>query len=132
MVDEHVVELMNKYMETKAQILQLETDKKKLIEQAMPKEVRDRVGEIEEEFAGKSEKAEKDLTKFEESIKAEIVSLQHAVAVKGLKATYHPGRVSWDAKGLEEVVKSNPEIEKAIGKFKKQGKGYAAFRFDKE
>ncbi len=130
MTNEEVVILMNKYMDMKSQISLLEADKKKLIDEAMPKEVRERIVEIEEEFAGKNEKAQKDLEKLEESIKAGIVSLQKTLVVKGLKAFYHPGRVSWDAKGLEGVIKKNSDIAKVIAPFKKQGKDYASFRFE--
>jgi arginyl-tRNA synthetase len=130
MNNEEIVVLMNKFVDMKSQISLLEADKKKLIAEAMPKDVRDKVEEIEDEFAGKSEQAQKDLEKLEEEIKAGIVSLQKTLAVKGMKAFYYEGKVSWDAKGLEGVVKNNPEIAGVISKFKKQGKPYAAFRFE--
>jgi arginyl-tRNA synthetase len=130
MNNEEVVALMNKYVDMKSQISLLEADKKKLIDEAMPKEVRQRVEEIDEEFAGKTEKAEKDLEKLEEEIKAGVVSLQKAITVKGMKAFYYDGKISWDAKGLEGVIKNNPEIGEVISKFKKQGKPYASFRFE--
>ena len=132
MDNKEIVVLMNKYMETKSQAAKLVADKKKLIDEVMPKEVREKIAEIEDEFAGKNEKAQKDLEKLEEEIKTGIVSLRETLVVKGLKATYHPGRVTWDSKSLEGIVKSNLEIGKVIGKFRKQGKDYAAFSFDKE
>ena len=130
MNNEEVVVLMNKYVDMKSQISLLEADKKKLIDQAMPKEVRQKVDEIEEEFAGKTEKAQKDLEKLEEEIKEGVVSLKKTLTVKGMKAFYYEGRVSWDAKGLEGVIKNDPDIAKVISKFKKQGKDYASFRFE--
>ena len=130
MNNEVVVVLMNKYVGMKSQISLLEADKKKLIEQAMPQEIRQRVEEIEEEFAGKTEKAQKDLEKLEEEIKAGVVSVQKTLVVKGMKAFYHEGRVTWDAKGLEGVIKKNPDVAKVIEPFKKQGKDYASFRFE--
>lgn len=130
MNNEEIVVLMNKFVDMKSHISLLEADKKKLIDEAMPKEVRDKVEEIEEEFSGKTEKAQKDLESLEEEIKAGIVSLQKTLAVKGMKAFYYDGKVSWDAKGLESVIKSNPEVAGVIAKFKKQGKPYAAFRFE--
>lgn len=132
MANEEVVVLMNKYMEMKSQTDQLEADKKKLMDEATPKEVREKIAEIEEEFAGKREKAEKGLAELEEEIKNGIVSARETLIVKGLKATFHPGRVTWDAKGLEGVIKSNPEVAKVIAQYKKQGKDYAAFSFGKE
>jgi phage host-nuclease inhibitor protein Gam len=132
MTNEEVVVLMNKYMDLKSQASSLEADKKKLIDETMPKEVREKVSEIEEEFAGKNEKAQKALADLEEEIKNGVVSLRKTLAVKGLKADFHPGRVTWDAKALEGVVESNPDVAKVIAPFKKQGKDYASFRFDKE
>jgi arginyl-tRNA synthetase len=130
MNNEEVVALMNKYVDMKSSISVLEADKQKLIKDAMPKEVRDKVVEIEEEFAGKTEKAQKELEKLEEEIKAGVVSVEKTLSVKGMKAFYYDGRVSWDAKGLEGVLKNDPEIAKVISKFKKQGKPYASFRFE--
>ncbi len=130
MNNEEVVVLMNKYVDMKSQISLFEADKKKLLDETMPEEVRQKVEEIEEEFAGKTEKAEKELEKLEEEIKAGVVSLQKTLTVKGMKAFYYDGKISWDAKGLEGVIKNNPEIGQAISKFKKQGKPYASFRFE--
>jgi len=132
MANEEVVVLMNKYMEMKLQAGQLEADKRKLMNEAMPKEVSEKIAEIEEEFAGKDEKAQKDLAELEEEIKNGIVAARETLVVKGLKAEFHLGRVSWDAKGLEGVLRNNPDIAKVIAPLKKQGKDYASFRFDKE
>lgn len=67
---------------------------------------------------------------MEEAIKIGVVGLKQTLQVKGLKASYHPGRVSWDSKGLEGVVKNHPEVAPILLPLKKQGKDYAAFRFD--
>lgn len=132
MSNEQTVELMNKYIQMKAEVSALESSKKKLIDEAMPKEVRDRIVEIETEFAGKSEAAEKALADLEETIKNGVIASRETLAVKGLKASFHPGRVTWDSKGLDSAVNSNPAIAEAILPFKKQGKDYASFTFDKE
>lgn len=132
MSNEHVVTLMNKYMELKMQLASIEADKKKLIDEAMPKEVRQRIAEIEDEFAGKNEKAQKDLAELEEAIKIGVVGLKQTLVVKGLKASYHPGRVTWDAKGLEGVVKNHPDLAPILLPLKKQGNDYASFRFDEK
>lgn len=132
MDNREVVSLMNKYIETKNQMAQLDADKKKLIDEAIPKEVREKIAEIETEFAGKNEAAQKELAQLEETIKGGVVSLRESLAVKGMKATFHPGRTTWDAKGLEGLGKTNPDVALIIAPFKKQGKDYAAFRFEGE
>jgi DNA repair exonuclease SbcCD ATPase subunit len=130
MADEKVTGLMKKYMEVKKELATLEAEKQRLIDEAMPKEVQKKVAEIEEEFAGKSEKAAESLTKYEEEIKEGVVSLQKNVAVEGLKATYHKGRVTWDGKGLEELAETNPDVGILILPHKKQGKDYASFKVE--
>lgn len=132
MANEQTVELMNKYVQIKRELSELDALKKRLIEEAMPKDVRDKVTEIEAEFAGKGEAAEKALAELEETIKSGVVSGRETLAVKGLKASYHPGRITWDSKGLDSAVNSNPAVAEAILPFKKQGKDYASFTFDKE
>ena len=132
MANDDLKQKMTKFVQTKAELDKLEADKQKLIEQAMPKDVRDKVAEIEAEFAGKSEKAAKDLADLEESIKAGVVSAGESMNVPGLKATYTKGRVTWDAKGLESVMEKNPDVGIIISPFKKQGKDYASLKLDKD
>lgn len=131
MTNEEILNLMNQYLEMKAQATQLESEKQRLIEETMPPDVRQRVAEIEAEFAGKKEAAEGSLVALEEKIKAAVVAAQANVAVEGMKASYHSGRVTWDAKGLEEAMSSDPQVAEAIAQYKKQGKDYASFTFPK-
>lgn len=131
MGNEEIVELMNKYVGMKAEAERLEAYKQKLIEEAMPAEVRQRLAEIEAEFAGKSEAAEQSLAELEETIKAAVVAARTSLAVEGMKAAFHAGRVTWDSKGLDAAMQSNPQIADAIGQYKKQGKDYASFTFGK-
>ena len=132
MKSEDVVVLMNKHVEMKRQLDQLESEKQRLIKEAMPADVRQKVKDIEAEFEGKAEAAQAALEKSEEEIKAGVVSLGKSLVVKGLKANYFHGRVSWDAKGLETVMKKNPEIASVIAQYKRTGKDYASFKFESE
>lgn len=132
MANEQTVELMNQYVQMKRELAEIESSRKRLVEDAMPKEVRDKVAEIEAEFAGKSEAAEKALAELEETIKAGVVAGRETLTVQGLKASYHAGRVTWDSKGLDSAVSGNPAVADAILQYKKQGKDYASFSLDKE
>lgn len=131
MTNEEILSLMNQYVEMKAQAAQHESEKQRLIEDTLPPDVRQRVAEIEAEFAGKSQAAEEALAQLEEKIKAAVVAAQANVAVEGMKVSYHSGRVTWDSKGLDEAMASDPQIAEAIGQYKKQGKDYASFTFPK-
>jgi hypothetical protein len=131
MANEETVALMNKYVEMKAEVTRLGSEKQRLLDEAMPKEVRERVAEIEAEFDGKSEAAETALAELEETIKAGVVAARSSLAVEGMKAAFHAGRVTWDAKGLDAAMQSSPQVADAIAQYKKQGKDYASFTFDK-
>jgi hypothetical protein len=130
MADDKVVEKMNQYLAARKEVESLEAEKKKLVDQAMPADVKKKVADIEAEFAGKVEAANEKLAKQEEEIKEGVVALQKNVSVAGLKVTYHKGRVTWDAKGLEELAESKPDIGLLILPLKKQGKDYASFKLD--
>ena len=132
MNSEDVVALMNKHVEMKEQVSLLQSEKQRLVQEAMPADVRKKIKEIEAEFEGKFEKAEKELAQGEEEIKTGVVALGKTLSVKGLKADFHPGRVSWDVKGLDKVMDTNPEVAKLIAPYKKKGKDYASFRFASE
>jgi len=131
MENQDITGLMSQYLEMKAQAAQLDAEKQKLIEDAMPQDVRQRVQEIEAEFAGKGEQAEQALAELEEKIKAAVVAARTNIAVEGMKASFHAGRVTWDSKGLEDAMSSNPQVAEVISQYKKQGKEYASFTFPK-
>ncbi|HRN49897.1 MAG TPA: hypothetical protein PLC52_02170 [Anaerolineales bacterium] len=131
MENQDIAALMTQYLELKTQAAQLDADKRKLMQDAMPPEVRQRVEEIEAEFAGKGEQAEAALTELEEKIKDAVVSARSNVAVDGMKASFYAGRVTWDSKGLEDAMSTNPQVAEAIAQYKKQGKEYASFTFPK-
>lgn len=131
MDNQEITTLMNQYLELKTQAAQLEADKRKLIQDAMPPDVRQRVEEIEAEFAGKGQQAEDALAALEEKIKEAVVAGRSNVAVEGMKASYYAGRVTWDSKGLDDAMSSNPQVAEAIAQYKKQGKDYASFTFPK-
>lgn len=130
-MSEEITQLMNQYLELKAQASHLLADKQRLIEEAMPADVRQRVADIEAEFAGKGQQADEALASLEEQIKAAVVATGQSMAVDGMKVSYHAGRTTWDSKGLEEAMSSNPQVAAAIAQYKKQGKDYAAFTFAK-
>lgn len=131
MTNEEILNLMNQYVDMKAKAAQLESEKQRMIEETLPPDVRQRVADIEAEFAGKSQAAEESLAALEERIKAGVVAAQANVAVEGMKASYHAGRVTWDSKGLEDAMTSNPQVAEAIAQYRKQGKEYASFTFPK-
>ena len=100
----------------------LELQKKELMDQILPPEVKARLEEIEAEFSPRKEAVEANITTLEAEIKDEV--LRHGQTVKGtfLRVVYHAGRISWDNKALATYAQSRPEILK----FRKQGEPYVS------
>jgi hypothetical protein len=88
----------------------IEAEKKQLIDSVIPPEIKDKLAEIDAEFAQKSESIQAKKTELEAEIKAEVLE-----AGRSVKGTYHSfvwskPRVSWDDKGLSGYALHHPEI----------------------
>jgi hypothetical protein len=100
----------------------LELQKKELMDQILPPEVKARLEEIEIEFAQRKEAVEANITTLEAEIKDDV--LRYGQTVKGtfLRVVYHAGRVSWDNKALDAYARAQPEVLK----FRRQGEPYVS------
>lgn len=100
----------------------LEMEKKALIDQLIPPEIKARIEEIEEEFAGRKEVVDANIAALEAEIKNDV--LRQGITVKStfLRAVWHAGRVSWDTKALDAYAKARPEVLA----FRKQGEPYVS------
>lgn len=88
----------------------IEAEKKQLIDSVIPPEIKDKLAEIDAEFAQKSESIQAKKTELEAEIKAEVLE-----AGRSVKGTYHSfvwskPRVSWDTKALEAYALAHPVI----------------------
>ena len=88
----------------------LEAQKQKLIDQAVPADVRERLKDIETEFAQKEQAASANIESLEAEIKAETIAVGESVRASGLQAVWNKGRLTWDSKGLTSYSESHPEI----------------------
>ena len=89
----------------------IEAEKKQLIDSVIPPEIKDKLAEIDAEFAQKSESIQAKKTELEAEIKAEVLE-----AGRSVKGTYHSfvwskPRVSWDTKALDGYAAAHPEIQ---------------------
>lgn len=85
-------------------------EKQATIDSVLTLEIKNKLAEIDAEFAGKSEVA----SGKAEALEAEIKELVKAGAetVKGnwLMAVWNKGRVTWDTKSLEGYAVAHPEL----------------------
>ena len=102
----------------------LSAEKSKLLEVAIPPEVKAIIADIEAEFEDKTEVVNSQISEVETTAKELVI--QEGATVKGnlIQAVYSKARVTWDSKILEGLAIAMPEIEKA----KKTGSPSVSFR----
>ena len=93
-----------------AQVEYLRLEKQRLIDEAIPAEIKQRLDEIEAEFAGKAEIAQATINSLTETIKAAIVTHGATVKSEYYQAVFVKGRESWAGKSLKGYATAHPEI----------------------
>ena len=85
-------------------------EKQRLLDEVYSAEIKQRMAEIEAEFAGKTEAVNENIASLEAEIKQAIIA--HGASVKGsvFHAVFAKGRVSWDTKSLEGYATAYPEL----------------------
>ena len=85
-------------------------EKQRLLDEVYSAEIKQRMAEIEAEFAGKTEAVNENIATLEAEIKQAIIA--HGASVKGsvFHAVFAKGRVSWDTKSLEGYATAHPEL----------------------
>jgi hypothetical protein len=102
----------------------LELEKQSLIDQLIPPEIKDRIAEIEAEFAGKREAVEANIAALETDIREQVIRQGASVKSTFLRVVYHSGHVTWNTKSLDAYARARPEILK----FRKQGEPFVTIQ----
>ncbi len=89
----------------------LRMDKQLLIDSVVPKEVKDKIAEIEEEFEDKIQILEIEKAGLEAQIKQEVLFARRTIKGVNHSFTYTKGRTSWDTELLEKLASTYREIE---------------------
>lgn len=84
--------------------------KQELIDSVIPQEVKDRLAEIEVEFA-ETDEAKAKVATLEKEIRDEVIAAGRTIQGRYLMVTYADGRVTWDTKALEGYVVDHPELK---------------------
>ena len=102
-------------------------EKQRLLDEVYSAEIKQRMNEIEAEFAGKTEAVNENIAALEAEIKQAIIT--HGASVKGsvFHAVFTKGRVSWDTKSLEGYATAHPELLT----FRKEGEPSVSIRVAK-
>ena len=99
-------------------------DRQRLLNEAIPAEIKARIASLEAECAGKTETANERIAALEATIKQAIIA--HGASVKSatLHAVFAKGRISWDAKSLDGYAIAHPELLA----FRKEGEPTVSIR----
>lgn len=112
-----IVQKLDELAEYQAQADVLSLQKRQLLEEAMPAEVKQRMAEIEAEFAGKGEAVSENIAALEVEIKEAVKAEGKSVKATILHAVFAKGRVTWETKGLDGLLVAVPQL----AQFRKEG-----------
>lgn len=120
----NTIEKLNKLANLKSAVDVLNLNKQSLIDSVLTPEIKQKLTEIDTEFAPQFEAINEKISEFEQEIKVEVVQAGETVKGDHLMAVFNKGRVSWDGKGLDGVLALIPEI----GRFRKEGEPSVSIR----
>jgi hypothetical protein len=103
-------EMLDKLGLIRDELSKLAAEKRLLLDAAFPAEIKKRLNEIEIEFMGKSDAANKNAAELEAQIKEAVLGLRETVRGESLMAVFAKGRVSWDIKKLDGYLIEHPEL----------------------
>lgn len=103
-------EKLNALYELKCALELSNMDKQKLIDSIYTPEIKQKLAEIDAEFATKNEVVNDKISALEAEIKADVVAGGETVKGDYLMAVYAKGRVSWDTKSLDGYAAAHPEV----------------------
>lgn len=87
--------------------------------------VQDQLDAVDAEFAARLQSAHDAVAAGEAAVREVVLRVGKGVHLAGINAAYHPGRVTWDAAGMEQFAAAHPEVLA----FRKVGKPWVALRF---
>ena len=110
MTEAQIKELLDRLAEYQSQRDAANIEKQALIDEVYTPEIKQRMADIEAEFAGKTETVNENIAALEAEIKQAVIN--HGASVKGsfFHAVFAKGRVSWDTKSLDGYAAAHPEL----------------------
>lgn len=123
-MSEQIKAKLNTLADYQAQVQYLALEKQRLMDEAMPAEVKARLAEIETEFAGKTAAAQVNIDALTDEIKSAVIANGASVKADFIQAVWTKGRVSWDNKALDGYAVAHPEINA----FRKEGEPSVSIR----
>jgi hypothetical protein len=106
----NITEKLERLAETREDFDKLQAMQEKLVNEAIPAEVKARLDEIEAEFGPLLQAAANGIALLENEIKTAVLEGKASVKGARLQAVYTKGKETWDGKSLAGFALAHPEI----------------------
>lgn len=110
--------------EYESQLDYLNAEQQRLLDEAIPAEVKARLSEIRAEFGGKSEAVAANIAALKDEISAEVLASGETAKGEHYMAVWNKGRTTWDSKKLDGMASIIPQLNDA----RKVGEPTVSFR----
>ena len=117
-------ELLNKYSDNLVGLDSLRLEKQAVIDTILTPEIKEKLAEIEAEFAPKVEALSAENERLAAQIREQVLELGATVSGDFHQAIFTKGRVSWDTKALDGYAAAHPEV----ATFRKEGQPSVSIR----
>ncbi len=105
-----VKQKLEELAERQAQLSAVMAEKQNAIDAVMTAEMRQKLAEIDNEFASATDALSQQIESLEQQIKYDVAEFGASVKGSLLQAVYSKGRVSWDTKGLDKYANEHPAV----------------------
>jgi len=122
-----IEKLLDDLAEMRSNLRETETGKQALIDSVLTDEIRQKMDDIETEFAPLLANVQERIAKVESAIKEAVLQSCKTVKGRSLQAVWSKPRVTWDTKALDGYVAAHPEVEQ----FRKEGRPSVSIRLVK-
>ena len=117
-------EMLNKYSDNLVGLDSLRLEKQAVIDSILTPEIKEKLAEIEAEFAPKVEALSAENERLAAQIREQVLELGATVSGDFHQAIFTKGRVSWDTKALDGYAAAHPEV----ATFRKEGQPSVSIR----
>jgi len=117
-------EMLNKYSDNLVGLDSLRLEKQAVIDTVLTPEIKEKLAEIEAEFAPKVEALSAENERLAAQIREQVLELGATVSGDFHQAIFTKGRVSWDTKALDGYAAAHPEV----ATFRKEGQPSVSIR----